>query len=89
MGRFSQGPQIEWLTQDMGDARREAIKKAVRDAHANALAAVPDAKLEMMEVTVSSGEFGMRQRGRISPYAYMTDSSPISVTVEVQVTFSY
>jgi uncharacterized protein YggE len=95
MGRgimeVNQGPQIEWLTHEMGDARREAIKKAVKDAHANALAAVPDAKLEVVEVIVNNngGEGGPRARYRGGPYGYIMDSTPTSVTVEVQVTFSY
>jgi uncharacterized protein YggE len=86
----SQGPQIEWLTQQVGEARREAIKKAVADARANALAAVPDARLEMVEVTVlSAADNVVRQRTRTGLYAYAVDPSPQSVTVEVQVTFSH
>jgi len=89
MMETSQGPQIEWLTQQVGEARREAIKKAVADARANALAAVPDAKLELVEVTVLSAENVLRQRIRSGPYSYAVDPSPQSVTVEVQVTFSH
>jgi uncharacterized protein YggE len=87
----SQGPQIEWLTQNVGEARREAIKKAVADARANALAAVPDAKLELVEVnvTVLNNDTVTRQRTRTGFYAYAVDPSPQTVTVEVQVTFSH
>jgi uncharacterized protein YggE len=87
----SQGPQIEWLTQQTGEARREAIKKAVADARANALAAVPDAKLEQVEVTVTvfNTDSVVRQRTRSGFYASAVDPSPQSVTVEVQVTFAH
>jgi uncharacterized protein YggE len=90
MPEVNQGPPIEWLTQEMGDIRRDVIKKAVRDAQANAQAALPEAKLEVAEVTVTIGEYAtLRQRVRGNPYGYVPDSGPNSLTVEVQVTFTY
>jgi hypothetical protein len=94
MGRMvpelTQGPSIEWLTQDIGEIRREAIKKAMRDALANAQAAVPDAKLEVAQVTVNTGDLPvLRQGSRVNPFGYVPDSGPNTLTVEVQVTFTY
>lgn len=91
------GPRIEWLAEDMAEARREAIKKAIAEARANAKAAVGDAPIEVAEITVTpsadtTGRFRSGRGGGFGFNPYMTntgDSGPIPVMVEVQVTFTY
>jgi len=50
------GPTIEWMATAPGDARREAIRRATKEALADAEAAAGQAKLKVLEIDVSSRE---------------------------------
>jgi len=82
------GPAIEWLAGDTAAARRDAIRRAVRDALADAQAAVGDAKLNVVQIEVSAANEERRYvgpRGLREPI----DDGRIPVRVHVQVTCSY
>jgi uncharacterized protein YggE len=82
------GPRIDWLAEHTGEVRREAIRKAVKEAQARAQAAVGDARLEVTEIQVFGAEDSpvpYRLRGDLGP----PDSGLVPVAVRVQVTYSY
>jgi uncharacterized protein YggE len=84
-----QGPRIEWLSENAGDARREAIKRAVAEARASAQAAVGDAPLRVVEVQVWGREnflTGIRLHDDEPATASL---GQVPTTVNVQVTYSY
>lgn len=86
------GPNIEWLAENPGEARRDAIKRAVSDAQANAQAAVGDAKLTLVGVTISTGAKDDRVNALLrNPFMETPTPSAgrLPITVDVQVTFSY
>ncbi len=102
-GSTHNGPKIEWSSENTGEARREAIKKAMDEALANAQATAGDAKITVVEVEIQvvtgDGTFitDKSSHGLFSPYTPYTyttygvssDSNPSPVTVHVQVTCSY
>jgi uncharacterized protein YggE len=65
------GPSIEWLAAETGEARRDAIRIATKNAMADAEAATGDAKLKVLEINVSA------------PEDIQTARIPIRVTVVV------
>jgi uncharacterized protein YggE len=82
------GPSIEWLASSPAEARREAIKRATKDALADAEAAAGGAKLNVVEITVGgSDDTPVRRysRGDLTT----TDAALIPIRVEVRVTCSY
>ncbi len=96
IGTTHNAPKIEWSSENAGEARWEAIKKAVDEALANAQAAVGDAKISVVEIHVLTGNdftflTDQPSYGLISPYTYgvSSESNPSPITVRVQVTCSY
>jgi uncharacterized protein YggE len=87
MAAGTSGPRIDWLAENVGEARKQAIKKAVAEAHENAQAAVGDAKLEVVEMHITTSETISRVRA-INDYS-SGEPGPIPVTIEVQITYSY
>jgi uncharacterized protein YggE len=82
------GPNIEWLASAPGEARREAIRRATKDALADAEAAAGGAKLTVLEINVGGSDDGptrYRQRGDVTT----ADAALIPIRVEVRVTCSY
>ncbi len=67
-----QGPAIEWLASDTSTARRDAIRRAVKDAKADAEAAAGTDKLKISEISVWGGDYTPNQAG---PYSYYTGES--------------
>jgi uncharacterized protein YggE len=83
------GPRIDWLAENAGEARQQAIKRAVKDAMENARAAVGDqANLQVAAIEISAPEdHGAVRRFRADVQPPETGLIPI--TVEVKVTFAY
>ncbi len=83
------GPRIEWLADNAEEARRQAIKRAVKDATENASAAVGnDANLlrvRAIEIVVPDDASPPR-RFRSTP---QPETGLVPINVEVKVTFSY
>ncbi len=83
------GPRIEWLVENPGDARRQAIKRAVKEATENARAAVGDqANLQVAEIDIAVPEEYAAIR-RFRPDTPTSETGLIPVTCEVKVTFMY
>ena len=81
------GPTIEWLATSAGDARRDAIRRATKDALADAEAAAGGAKLTVVEINVGASDdttFRSRARADIT-----TDTALIPIRVDVRVTCAY
>ena len=83
------GPTIEWLASGSSTARRDAIRRAARDALADAQAAVGDAKLRVVETSVSAASQEKPLRNRVIYLSGGEETNPIQITVQVQVTCSY
>ncbi len=83
------GPSIEWLSENTTEARKNAIKKAVREAQENAQAAVGDARLTLMEITVNSHEDQMAAYRAMRNDETSTDAGRIPITVQVTVTYGF
>ena len=90
----SLGPDIQWSCENSAEARREAIKKAVDDALANAQAAVGKAQISVVEIHVPP-QIDRTDTSRDVLYTQLLSNSPtpdsnlIPVTVVVEVTCSY
>jgi uncharacterized protein YggE len=82
-------PTIEWLAAEGGAARREAVRRAVRDALADAQAAVGEAKLQVVEIDVLAGKERAQRVIRLRDTSDDAESSLILIQVEVRVTCSY
>jgi uncharacterized protein YggE len=82
------GPRIDWLAENSGDARRQAIKHAVKEATENARAAVGEpASLQVLSIDITTPDEHMTpRRSRLDLQA---DTGMIPLTVEVRVTFGY
>jgi uncharacterized protein YggE len=85
---LSSGPKIDWLAENVSEARKQAIKKAITEARANAQAAVGDAPLEVVEIRILTDPYTARSRAAAAAEPSTPDSS-IPVRVEVEVTYSY
>jgi uncharacterized protein YggE len=84
------GPTIEWLASGSSTARRDAIRRAASDALADAQAAVGDAKLRVVETSVSvSASQEKPLRNRVIYLSGGEETNPIQITVQVQITCSY
>lgn len=85
------GPSIEWLATDAGDARREAIRRAVKDARADAEAAAGTNKLTVVEIDVSGGDGYPGRRGL--EHVLEGNGTPqaglVHIRVEVRLTCTY
>jgi uncharacterized protein YggE len=86
------GPRIEWIKENTSDSQREAVKRAVDEALANAQAAVGEAKLTVVEIHVA------RVSQRDEPYVpvllranadLQAGSSQVPITMKVTVVYSY
>jgi uncharacterized protein YggE len=82
------GPTIEWLASGSSTARRDAIRRAASDALADAQAAVGDAKLRVVETSVSAYQ-EKPLRNRVIYLSGGEETNPIQITVQVQITCSY
>jgi uncharacterized protein YggE len=82
------GPSIEWLATSPGEARREAIRRATKDALADAEAAAGGAKLNVLEINVG-GSDDVPMRYRVRGDVTTSDAALIPIRVEVRVTCSY
>ncbi|MFL5338987.1 MAG: SIMPL domain-containing protein [Gemmataceae bacterium] len=83
------GPVIEWRSSNSGDARREAIRQATKDAIANAQAAVGDAPLTIAEIDVTSPEdVSFRLPSSLSNRS-TEDATDVSIRIAVKVTCTY
>jgi uncharacterized protein YggE len=81
-------PAIEWLAATGGAARRDAVRRAVREALADAQAAVGEAKLQVLEIHISASREKV-QRLTFRAVSDDEDSTLIPIHVNVQVTCSY
>jgi uncharacterized protein YggE len=79
---------IEWLAGAGGAARRDAVRRAVREAMADAQAAVGEAKLHVLEIDVSASKDRV-QTFRVRDTSDDAESSLIPIRVDVRVTCSY
>jgi uncharacterized protein YggE len=78
------GPRIEWLNTAPGEARREAIRRATREAMADAEAAAGVGNLKVLEIRVSSTEDPVSYvRLRDDPESKGMVQIPIRVTVHI------
>jgi uncharacterized protein YggE len=83
------GPRIEWLAENTDEARRQAIKQAVKDATDNARAAVGDqANLQVATIEIIVPDEASVPR-RYRPAAQPQETGQIAINVEVKVTFTY
>ena len=83
------GPAIEWVSFGNASARRDAIKRALADALADAQAVAETDKLKVAEVTVTGSDelplLRFRPRGEI----VAAETALIPIRVQVRVTCSY
>jgi uncharacterized protein YggE len=84
----SGGPKIEWLAENVSEARKQAVKKAVADARESAQAAAGDAKLEVAEIRVTTDP---SLRVRYNPDGSVVEAAAgqVAVRVDVEVVFLY
>jgi uncharacterized protein YggE len=82
------GPTIEWLATNPTEARKEAIRRAVKDAQSDAEAATGSTKLTLVEITVT-GSDDAPVRYSVRDDTSGTDSALIPIRVRVRITFSY
>ena len=94
----NQGPTVEWFCENTAKARREAIKKAVDNALADAQAAAGQAKLTVHETTIAPPmELPDGPSSGYGPYTYglqnvttnVLQTGSIPVEVRVRLTCSY
>jgi uncharacterized protein YggE len=82
------GPTIEWLASASKEARRDAIRRAVSDAKADAQAVVGDEKLRVVETVVSQPDDSLL-RIRLRGESRILDSGLIPLKIHVRITFAY
>jgi uncharacterized protein YggE len=82
------GPSIEWVANNATEARRDAIRRAVKEAQADAEAATGATKLNVVEIQVSPSD-DSQLRYRIRGDSSTTDTALIPIRVEVRITYSY
>jgi hypothetical protein len=80
------GPTIEWLATPSAEARREAIQRAVKEALADAQAAVGQEKLNVVEIDVKPSETTPNYLSRDNG---VDNSGSVPMSVAVRVTCSY
>jgi uncharacterized protein YggE len=82
------GPTIDWLATNPTEARREAIRRAVKDAQSDAEVASGSTKLTLVEITVT-GSDDAPARYSMREDTSGTDSALIPIRVKVRITYSY
>jgi uncharacterized protein YggE len=82
------GPTIEWVAAEVDEARHDAIKRATKEALANAQAAVGDAKLKVLEIKVSTLD-DAPTRFRLLGQTNLAGAARIPVRAMVDVICSY
>ncbi len=82
------GPTIEWLVSKGSTARRDAVRRAVSDALADAQAAVGNAKLRVTETTVTVTQ-DQPLANRVRIISVVEDTTLVKIAVQVQITCTY
>jgi uncharacterized protein YggE len=83
------GPSIEWLSSDAARVRREVIRRATKEAIADAEAAAGVGNLKVVEINVRASEGYTAFNARLLADSESHRSIQIPVHVEVQVTCRY
>jgi len=84
------GPSVEWLSSATSGPRRDAIRRAMKEAIADAEAAVGSAKVNVVEVMVTNTETSTDRTSRYSSSEFAPPhAGMVRVSVEVRVTCTY